>query len=95
MNKRCLVFAFLVMGLCSVWAQSYQKTELGVKTSANSTAIEIQVYSPSIVRVLKSPEGKPFKKESLSVIKTPQKGRLYAKFDKEVSYTGKKVVVKS
>jgi len=35
--------------------------------------VEIQFYGPSTVRILKWPEGKLFKKESLSVIKTPQK----------------------
>ncbi len=54
-------------------AQSYQKTDLGIKAIINSTAIEIQYYSPSTVRVLKSPDGRPFTKESLPVIKKPQK----------------------
>src|SRR5688572_8976488 len=54
-------------------AQSYQKTDLGIKAIINSTAIEIQYYSPSSVRILKSPDGRPFTKESLSVIKKPQK----------------------
>lgn len=54
-------------------AQSYQKTDLGIKAMINSTAIEIQYYSPSTVRVVKSPDGRPFTKESLSVIKKPQK----------------------
>src|ERR1044072_4835623 len=54
-------------------AQSFQKTDLGIKTVINSTAIEIQYYGPAIVRVLKSPEGRPFIKESLSVITEPKK----------------------
>jgi alpha-D-xyloside xylohydrolase len=54
-------------------AQSYQKTDLGIKARINSTAIEIQYFSPSTVRILKSPDGRPFTKESLSVIKKPQK----------------------
>ncbi|MEO7046689.1 MAG: TIM-barrel domain-containing protein, partial [Ferruginibacter sp.] len=35
--------------------------------------IEIQFYSPSIIRIIKSPIGRNFTKESLSVIKIPQK----------------------
>ena len=54
-------------------AQSFQKTDLGIKTIINSTVIEIQYYNPSIVRVLKSPEGRSFVKESLSVITEPKK----------------------
>ena len=53
-------------------AQNYQKTALGVKTKLQSMDIEVQFYSPSIIRVLKSPEGVAFKKESLSVNKKPQ-----------------------
>jgi alpha-D-xyloside xylohydrolase len=55
------------------FSQPFQKTNLGIKASINSTDVEIQFYSPSVVRVVKSPVGKSFKKESLSVVKTPQK----------------------
>ncbi len=54
-------------------AQSYQKTDLGIKSVINSIEVEIQFYDPSTVRILKWPEGKPFTKKSLSVIKNPQK----------------------
>ncbi|MFL5746181.1 MAG: xylosidase, partial [Niastella sp.] len=60
-------------------AQSFQKTGLGIKAIINSTVIEIQYYSPTTVRVLKSPEERPFTKESLSVIKTPQKTAFQVK----------------
>src|ERR1044071_2756334 len=60
-------------------AQSCQKTDLGIKAVINSTAIEIQYYGPSTVRVLKSPDGRPFTKESLSVIKKPQKTAFQVK----------------
>ncbi len=54
-------------------AQSYHLTDYGLKATINSINIEIQFYSPSIVRVLKWPEGTTFTKESLSVVKKPQK----------------------
>jgi alpha-D-xyloside xylohydrolase len=60
-------------------AQSCQKTDLGIKAVINSTAIEIRYYSPSTVRILKWPDGRPFTKESLSVIKTPQKTAFHVK----------------
>jgi alpha-D-xyloside xylohydrolase len=60
-------------------AQSFQKTDLGIKATINSTAIEIQYYNPSTVRILKSPEGRPFTKESLSVIEKPQKAAFNVK----------------
>ncbi|MEI6948104.1 TIM-barrel domain-containing protein [Paraflavisolibacter sp. H34] len=44
-----------------------------MKTAVKGMEIELQVYSPAIIRVLKSPAGRPFSKESLSVIKKPGK----------------------
>jgi alpha-D-xyloside xylohydrolase len=38
--------------------------------------VEIQFYGPSIVRIVKSPEGKTFTKNSLSVVKKPQGVKL-------------------
>jgi alpha-D-xyloside xylohydrolase len=74
MNKIFLTTASLVCVLAvTASAQSYKKTEMGVRTTINSIDIEIQFYDPSTVRVLKSPESQTFNKESLSVIKTPQK----------------------
>jgi alpha-D-xyloside xylohydrolase len=55
------------------YGQSYGRTDLGIKSSVDTIGIEIQFYSPSIVRILKWPEGKTLNKESLSVIMTPEK----------------------
>ena len=72
--KKILAITLLAIAIVfSAKAQPFQKTELGIKSVINSVGIEIQFYNPSIVRVLKWPEGKTFKKESLSVIKAPQK----------------------
>jgi alpha-D-xyloside xylohydrolase len=57
-------------------AQSYQKTTSGVKASVNGIAIELQFYSPEIVRVIKVPDGKIFTKESLSVTKKPEQVQI-------------------
>jgi alpha-D-xyloside xylohydrolase len=67
-----LLFAVLIISTGS-YGQTYSRTDLGIKYAVDSIAIEIQFYSPTIVRVLKWPEGKTFIKESLSVVKTPQK----------------------
>ncbi|MDR7212251.1 TIM-barrel domain-containing protein [Flavobacterium piscis] len=53
--------------------QNFQKTTQGIKMTANGNTIEIQFYSPSIVRVIKFPTEKTFSKESLSVILKPSK----------------------
>lgn len=62
----------VLFSFSSLTAQDYQKTTLGVKTKLQALDVEIQFYSPTIVRVLKSPKGIAFKKESLSVIKKPE-----------------------
>lgn len=70
-RKNSLLFIlFIIAG--QLFAQTYQETDKGIKTNVQSMDVEIQFYSPSIVRVIKYPEGRTFKKESLSVIKTPQ-----------------------
>ena len=72
--KRLLTYLFLAFPIVLITnAQSYQKTELGIKSVINSVEVEVQFYTPSMVRILKWHEGKTFKKESLSVINTPQK----------------------
>jgi alpha-D-xyloside xylohydrolase len=70
---RFYLFTFLIIPVISTHAQNFQKTDLGIKTNVNNDEIEIQFYSPSIVRIIKWPAVKTPKKESLSVIKVPQK----------------------
>lgn len=76
MMKTNRILLLFVLFAISAQAQLYQKTNLGIKARINSTDIEIQFYSPSMVRILKSPEGKSFTKESLSVVKRPQTARF-------------------
>ncbi|ADQ79766.1 glycoside hydrolase family 31 [Paludibacter propionicigenes WB4] len=76
MKRVKLLVSLLLVLAVSIQAQSYQKTDLGIKTKINSTDVEIQFFSPTTVRILKSPVGKPFKKESLTVIKKPQATKL-------------------
>ncbi len=73
MRKYAILLSLLMVIGTWGFSQPFQKTNLGIKASINSTDVEIQFYSPSVVRVVKSPVGKSFKKESLSVVKTPQK----------------------
>lgn len=65
----------------SVNAQSYQETDLGIKSVVDSIQIEIQFYNPSTVRILKSKEGEIFYKNSLSVIAPPRKTEFNIKQD--------------
>jgi alpha-D-xyloside xylohydrolase len=65
-------------------AQTWQKTNAGIKTTINKVVIEIQFYTPSTVRIIKSPEGSAFTKKSLSVISTPEKINLSTKQQAEM-----------
>jgi alpha-D-xyloside xylohydrolase len=75
-----LLFILVVIG----HAQSYQRTDWGIKTTIHSIDIDISFYNPSTVRILKSPEGKPYTKNSLSVIRVPQKTSFDVTQDKDM-----------
>lgn len=60
--KKINLVLFLVGAKLGFYAQSYQKTSLGIKTQINSTDVEIQFFAPSTVRVLKSLRRKKFHK---------------------------------
>lgn len=72
-NKYFFILAFCFAVSINAKAQTWQKTESGLKTEINSMNVEVQFYSPSIIRIVKSPLGHVISKESLSVIKKPQK----------------------
>lgn len=76
MKKINLLLSLLLIFTISGQSQSYQKTDFGIIAKINSINVEIQFYGSSTVRVLKSPEGKTFTKESLAVIKKPQTIKL-------------------
>ncbi len=78
--KQILLALAILFSICdNSIAQSFQKTDGGIKTTINKTDVEIQFYTPSIVRIIKSPEGSSFTKKSLSVIAVPQKINFTAK----------------
>jgi len=91
-------YAFILPLICfclAATAQSYTKTAYGIKTSVNSVDIEIQFFSPKIVRVVKSPAGINDVKNSLSVIQTPQKQELAINADKsDITIASKAIEVK-
>ena len=70
-------------------AQSFEKTDCGIKSSIDSLEIEIQFYNPSTVRVLKSPQGRTYTKKSLSVVEMPQTTKF------SVEQSGDELVLKS
>jgi alpha-D-xyloside xylohydrolase len=66
-------FIALLFAAIDCKAQPFQKTTLGIAATIGTNKVELQFYTPSIVRVLKSPADKPFTKKSLSVNAAPQK----------------------
>ena len=70
-------------------AQSVQKLPQGISFSTQGMDIKIEYYSPSIVRVFKTPGGKPYDKKSLSVVGKAVKTPV------EFSQMGKNTLIKS
>jgi alpha-D-xyloside xylohydrolase len=68
---RRLHFLILMMISMGSYAQQYEKSGSGITTVAGGNKVKIQFYTPSIVRVTKSPDNKEIAKTSLSVIATP------------------------
>ena len=68
-----LLSLWLCFGTSALFGQNYQKTLSGIKTTINAVDIEVTFFSPSLVRVLKAPEGSAAEKQSLSVIRKPEK----------------------
>lgn len=68
--RRSLFLGFLFMISCT---REFTKTEHGFIAQIDSSTVEIQFYSPEIVRVIKSKQGFTYEKNSLSVIKKPEK----------------------
>lgn len=72
MIKKYKLLAIALLLSSQLFSQSYQQTSTGVLTNALSLDIEIQFYTPQIVRILKYPQGKAVQKQSLSVIKVAE-----------------------
>jgi len=67
-----VIFVLWIFASMSLPAQSYQNTGNGLKTMLNGIEVEISFYNPSTVRIVKSPSGWEYSKESLSVVEKPQ-----------------------
>ena len=72
MRKCLLSIVLILMFAFAGFGQSYKKTDRGVIAQVDKLDIEVQFFSPSIIRVVKVPQGHSFEKESLSVIKQPE-----------------------
>jgi len=75
-----ILFFFAVQS----FAQDFQRTKQGIKLNSQFMDIEVRFYSPTIARVIKSPEGTQPKKESLSVIKVPEEVEFTVKEENHI-----------
>ena len=73
MQKTVFLLVFIILITGQLFGQQYRKTDSGITASLQSMTVEVKFYSPEIVRVTKIPDGKTFTRQSLSVIKTPEK----------------------
>ena len=94
MKSKVLFLLFLISFSQLITAQNFQNTDAGIKAKTQSMQIELQFYSPEIVRVVKYPEGKTLDKTSLSVVKTADKtGWQIAESPNTVTFTSSKIKV--
>ena len=89
MQKIIFVLLCVVFYGNTVKSQEFKKTDTGIKVNVQSMDVEIQFFSPNIVRVFKTPEKVNVKKESLSVIKSPEKVYL------DIKQTGNTAFIQS
>lgn len=86
MRKRPFLTLLFTVGLSVAMAQSFDKTPFGVKANIQSMNVEVQFFSPKIVRVLKYPENTTLSKQSLSVIKEPEKVNFETRRSEDMVY---------
>ncbi|UEG54799.1 DUF5110 domain-containing protein [Mucilaginibacter daejeonensis] len=72
MKKRSVSALVFWLTVSTALAQGVVKSPSVAQVKVNDTEVAVQFYSPSIVRVFKTPVGKPYQKKSLVVIKTPE-----------------------
>jgi alpha-D-xyloside xylohydrolase len=92
---RLQLLLVLLFATAASHAQTWQKTNGGIKTTINNVDVEIQFYTASTVRIIKSPAGTSFNKKSLSVIAAPQQEKLTVKEQTAVlTVKSEKLIVK-
>jgi alpha-D-xyloside xylohydrolase len=96
MNRKILIVISFFISLCiNGAAQSYEKIDSGIRITTDSVEVSVQFYNSGIARIVKSPVGKSFKKESLTVIKTPVKSTFNIKDQKgSIDLRTDKMVIK-
>lgn len=76
MKKITVILCLLLISTGYMSAQQYTRSENGATVNVKGMDIKIEFYTPSIVRILKTPAGHTVDKKSLSVIKEPEKTEI-------------------
>ena len=76
MKFKFLAILLLILPIGITTSQTYKQTENGIKSTIQSMQVEIQFFSPSIVRIFKAPSVTSADIKSLSVVKLPEKTNL-------------------
>lgn len=71
MHRNLLLFFLLALSPILLNAQTYNRTGNGVKVNTPAGFIQLQLFSPAVIRVIKSPVGQVSAQHSLSVIAKP------------------------
>lgn len=71
-NLRKITCLFFILMTGVTYGQKYQRTNHGIKANVQGINVELQFYSPEIIRVIKSLETNTIP-TSFSVLKTPEK----------------------
>ena len=50
--RKTMLFLGGLICVAVAWAQDYQKTAYGIKTTVNDVDVEVQFFSPSVVRIV-------------------------------------------
>ena len=80
--KAIIIAVVIISG--NINAQSYQKTDSGLKFSNDNMNVELKLYGENTVRIIKYPSGKSFEKNSLSVIKKEEKSKFSVSESKNI-----------
>ena len=80
--KAIIIAVVIISG--NINAQSYQKTDSGLKFSNDNMNVELKLYGENTVRIIKYPSGKSFEKNSLSVIKKEEKSKFSVSENKNI-----------
>src|SRR4051812_5482192 len=81
-----LMCGFVLAG--AVHAQRFTKTDNGIRAVVNEIEIEVQFYSPAIVRIIKTPVGHSRGGESLSVVAKPGPVTVEVREDGDMVFAG-------